>query len=157
MLWEILLILVLILANGFFAAAEIAIIAARRGRLEQRADEGSRNARLALELSRNPNSFLADGADRHHAGQRVRRGLRRPADRRRLERDGSPSGRWPSLGKHAEAIGLTIFVVCFTYVSLILGELVPKRASLASGRRAGRFRRAGDAFPGDRWPGRSCG
>ena len=58
MIWEILFILVLILANGLFAAAEIAIIAARRGRLEQRAEEGSRNAQLALELSRNPDRFL---------------------------------------------------------------------------------------------------
>ena len=44
MLWEILLILLLVLANGLFAAAEIAIIAARRGRLEQRAADGSRAA-----------------------------------------------------------------------------------------------------------------
>ena len=57
MLWEILFILVLILANGLFAAAEIAIIAAR-GRLEQRAAEGSRNAQRALELSRDPDRFL---------------------------------------------------------------------------------------------------
>ena len=71
MLWEILLILVLILANGLFAAAEIAIIAARRGRLEQRAAEGSRNAQRALELARNPDRFLADRANRHHAGQRA--------------------------------------------------------------------------------------
>ncbi|HEX4413528.1 MAG TPA: CNNM domain-containing protein, partial [Lacipirellulaceae bacterium] len=58
MIWEVLLILVLILANGLFAAAEIAFIAARKGRLEQRAEEGNRNARRALELARNPDLFL---------------------------------------------------------------------------------------------------
>jgi putative hemolysin len=59
MIWEILLILVLILANGLFAGAEIAIIAARRGRLEQRAAEGSRNAKWALELARDPDRVFA--------------------------------------------------------------------------------------------------
>src|SRR3954468_9583775 len=58
MIWEILLILVLILANGLFAAAEISFIAARKGRLEQQAEEGNRNARRALELARNPDLFL---------------------------------------------------------------------------------------------------
>src|SRR3954463_6299380 len=58
MLWEILFILVLILANGVFAAAETSLIAARKGRLEQRAQEGERKARRALELARNPDLFL---------------------------------------------------------------------------------------------------
>ena len=50
MIWEILFILVLILINGLFAAAETSLIAAHKGRLEQRAEEGNRNARRALEL-----------------------------------------------------------------------------------------------------------
>jgi magnesium and cobalt exporter, CNNM family len=121
--------LVLVLANGFFAAAEIAIIAARRGRLEQRAEEGSRNAKLALELSRDPNRFLptvqigitlvsAFGAA--YGGQQV------VGDLSKL------IAKWPYAfaQTHAESIGLAIFVVCFTYVSLIVGELVPKRAAL---------------------------
>ena len=59
MIWEILFIFVLILANGLFAAAEIAIIAARKGRLEQRADEGNRQRTGALwTLPRNPDRFL---------------------------------------------------------------------------------------------------
>ena len=47
-LGPLLLILLLMIANGFFVAAEIAIIAARKGRLEQLAEEGSRGAKLAL-------------------------------------------------------------------------------------------------------------
>jgi putative hemolysin len=129
MLWEILLILVLILANGLFAAAEIAIIAARRGRLEQRAAEGSRGAQWAVDLSRNPDVFLptvqigitlvgAFGAA--YGGQQIVDDLS----------DWFAQMPWPRIRRHADGIGLTVFVVCFTYVSLILGELVPKRISL---------------------------
>lgn len=127
--WEIILILVLILANGLFAAAEIAIIAARRGRLEQRAAEGNRAAQWALDLSRNPDVFLptvqigislvgAFGAaygGRQIVGDLSEWFARMP---------------WPWLQKHADGIALTVFVACFTYASLILGELVPKRVSL---------------------------
>lgn len=117
------------LANGFFAAAEIAIIAARRGRLEQRAEEGSRNAAKALELSRDPNRFLptvqigitlvsAFGAA--YGGQQI------------VDDLSQMISQWPFAfaREHSESIGLAIFVVCFTYASLIIGELVPKRAAL---------------------------
>jgi putative hemolysin len=57
-LWEILFILLLILANGFFAAAEMAIVAARKSRLQQRAEDGERAAQTALNLARDPNRFL---------------------------------------------------------------------------------------------------
>ena len=56
--WEILFIIVLILFNGFFAAAEIAIVAARKSRLQQRAEQGDRGAQIALELATDPNRFL---------------------------------------------------------------------------------------------------
>ena len=49
---EILVILVLILVNGFFSMSEIAIVSARKTRLEQRADDGDKGAARALELSR---------------------------------------------------------------------------------------------------------
>ena len=56
--WEILIILALILANGFFSAAELAVIASRRGRLRQLAEEGDKRARQALELANDPARFL---------------------------------------------------------------------------------------------------
>ena len=102
MLWEILLILLLILANGLFAAAEIAIIAARRGRLEQRAAEGSRNAQWALELSRDPDRFLPTVQIGITLVERVWRGLRRPADRRRSQRAGSRNCPGRSSQRHAD-------------------------------------------------------
>jgi putative hemolysin len=127
--WEILLILVLILANGLFAGAEIAIIAARRGRLEQRAAEGSRGAQWALDLSRNPDIFLPTvqvgitlvGAfAAAYGGQQLVDDLSSLVAR-------LP---WAWMRRHADAVALAIFVVCYTYASLILGELVPKRISL---------------------------
>ncbi|HKD37007.1 MAG TPA: CNNM domain-containing protein, partial [Pirellulales bacterium] len=56
--WEILIIVVLILATGFFNAAEIAVIASRRGRLQQLAEEGDKRAKQALDLARDPGRFL---------------------------------------------------------------------------------------------------
>lgn len=129
MFWEILLIFVLILANGLFAAAEIAIIAARRGRLEQRAEEGSRNARRALELARDPDRFLptvqigitlVSALGAAYGGQRIVDDLT----------DWIATLPWPIVTRHAGGIALALFVACFTYGSLILGELVPKRISL---------------------------
>jgi putative hemolysin len=129
MIWEILIILVLILANGFFAAAEIAIIAARRGRLQQRAAEGSRRAQMALDLAKDPNRFLptvqigitlvgAFGAA--YGGQQIVDDLSQWISRIPLR----------FVQEYSDNIALTVFVICFSYVSLILGELVPKRASL---------------------------
>jgi putative hemolysin len=129
MFWDILLIFVLILANGLFAAAEIAIIAARRGRLEQRAAEGSRNAQRALELARDPDRFLptvqvgitlVSALGAAYGGQRIVDDLQ----------NWIATLPWPFLNRHAEGVALALFVASFTYGSLILGELVPKRISL---------------------------
>jgi putative hemolysin len=129
MLWQILLILMLILANGLFAAAEIAIIAARRGRLQQRAAEGSRNAQRALELARDPDRFLPTV----QIGITLVSALGAAYGGRRIVDDLSDwiaRLPWPFASGHADGIALALFVACFTYVSLILGELVPKRVAL---------------------------
>jgi putative hemolysin len=66
---EVLVILLLMVGNGFFAASEIAVVSARRGRLEQQAEEGSRGAAVALRLADDPNRFLrkADADCRTHS------------------------------------------------------------------------------------------
>ncbi len=129
MIWEILFILLLILANGMFAAAEISLIAARKGRLEQRAEGGNRNARRALELARNPDRFLptvqigitlVSALGAAYGGQQIVADLG--------ERLAQLS--WPVVQRHANGLALALFVVCFTYLSLIFGELVPKRIAL---------------------------
>lgn len=58
MLQEILIVLALILANGFFSGAEMAIVASRKGRLRTLADQGDRRAQAALELASSPDRFL---------------------------------------------------------------------------------------------------
>ncbi|HEX9371807.1 MAG TPA: hemolysin family protein [Roseiflexaceae bacterium] len=129
LLVEVLLIVVLMLANGFFAASEIAIVSARKGRLEQRAEQGSRGAAAALELAENPNRFLSTvqvgitvigtfaaafgGANLAEPIQALLNGV-------------------PALAPFAEHISLAIVVLLISYLSLILGELVPKRLALQS-------------------------
>ena len=56
--FEIALILLLIIANGIFSGAEIAVVSARKVRLEQMSGEGNIKARLALKLANSPNNFL---------------------------------------------------------------------------------------------------
>src|SRR5215208_5407679 len=58
-LFEVLLIVFLLLINGLFAMSEIAVVSARKSRLQHRADEGSHGARRALALSEDPSRFLA--------------------------------------------------------------------------------------------------
>ena len=56
---QLVVIVLLMVANGFFAASEIAVVSARRGRLQRQAEAGSRSAQVALQLSDGPERFLA--------------------------------------------------------------------------------------------------
>ncbi|HHX45665.1 MAG TPA: HlyC/CorC family transporter [Chloroflexi bacterium] len=124
---EVLLLFLLIVANGVFAMSEIAIISARRMRLEQRAAEGDRGAQVALSLSETPNRFLSTvqiGITLIGilAGALGGATLAMPlADLlRRVE----------FLAPYANGLAVTIVVIAITYLSLIIGELVPKRLAL---------------------------
>jgi putative hemolysin len=57
--FQIAVIVLLILLNGFFAMSETALVSSRKTRLRQRAEEGDRGARTALELADSPNRFLS--------------------------------------------------------------------------------------------------
>ena len=137
MLPEILLVLALILANGFFSGAEMAIVASRRGRLRQLAEGGDAAARTALELASSPDQFLptvqigitlvgtlaaAYGGDRLVSDLAEWIGTHAP----------------PAVADWARPISLTVFVALLSFVTLLLGELVPKRLAL---RRAEDFAR----------------
>jgi putative hemolysin len=124
---EVALVLGLILLNAFFAMSELAIVSARRARLQQRADEGAHGARVALELSDDPTRFLSTvqigitligilagafgGATiaEQLAARLVEAGL--------TEEMASPL-----------ALGAVVLVI--TFLSLVIGELVPKRFAL---------------------------
>lgn len=123
------IILLLILANGFFAATEIAIIAARRGRLEQLAEGGDNGARLALELSRDPNRFLSTvqfGITLVGTFAAVFSGDQLVDPLSEIVAKAPVA----FIAEHATSISLTLIVIGFTFLSLLLGELVPKRLAL---------------------------
>ena len=124
---EISILLLLILANGVLAMAEIAVVSARKVRLKRRADKGDRKAKTALELAEEPNQFLATiqigitlvgtlaGA---FGGTTVARKLAT------LLED------LPYIGPYAQTISVSVVVVIITYLSLVIGELAPKRLAL---------------------------
>lgn len=130
--WELLFILALILMNGFFAMSELAVISARRARLQSMAEQGSRTARSALHLLETRGRFLSTvqvgitliGI---FAGAYGERSL------------AAPLSAWlseiPPLAPYSDALALVIVVAVITYLSLILGELVPKQLALANAER----------------------
>jgi putative hemolysin len=128
MAFEIIIILALVLANGLFSGAEMAIVASRRGRLRALADAGDEAARTALELASNPDRFLptvqvgvtlVGTLAAAYGGERVVDSLAAWL-----------VARAPRLADIADALALTIFVFALSFVTLVLGELVPKRLAL---------------------------
>jgi len=124
---QITVIVLLILLNGFFAMSETALVSSRRTRLRHRAEEGERGARTALELAEEPNRFLSTvqigiSLIGVLAGAFGGATLAEPlADALRGV---------PALAHYAVPLALGTVVVAITYLSLILGELVPKRLAL---------------------------
>ncbi|NBT13241.1 MAG: HlyC/CorC family transporter [Planctomycetia bacterium] len=129
MLQELLIVLGLILANGFFSGAEMAIVASRRGRLRQLADAGDDAARKALELASSPDRFLPTvqiGITLVGTLAAAYGGDRLVSDLAALIVAHGPK----SLAGAAQPIALTAFVAIFSFFTLLLGELVPKRLAL---------------------------
>lgn len=126
---EILFLILLAVANGVFSMSESAIVASRKARLQQAAQAGSAKARAALDLAESPNRFLAtvqigitligilSGA---FGGARLSKSL------------AAWVAGFPVLAPYADAIGLGLVVLAITYLSLVIGELVPKRLALHS-------------------------
>ena len=125
--FEIALILVLILANGLFAMSEIAIVSARKARLQQWANEGDSRARSALALANEPARLLSTvqaGVTLIGtlAGAFGGAALAGPLAQRLAT--------IPGIAEQSEAIALGVVVLAITYLSIVLGELVPKRLAL---------------------------
>jgi putative hemolysin len=130
---EILFIFVLLLANGVFAMAEIALVTARKAKLKTLADEGNNGAKLAHELALSPGRFLSTvqvgitligtlaGA---FGGARIATTLSVWV-KQIPGLDGMPAD-------YIDCIALFIVVVFITYLSVIIGELVPKRLALSN-------------------------
>lgn len=127
MLTEIVLLLVLILLNGVFAMSEIAIVSSRRARLVQMADGGSAGARHALTLASQPTRFLSSVQVGITSIGILNGAIGEASIASRLR---ASFEQMPMIAPYAETLSLAIMVVLLTYVSLILGELVPKRLAL---------------------------
>ena len=124
---EIIIILALIIVNGVLAMSEIALVASRRARLQQKAEEGHPGAQVALDLANSPNRFLSTiqigitlvgvlaGA---FGGATI------------AERLAAKLSLVTWLAPHAGIVSFGLVVVGITYLSLVIGELVPKRIAL---------------------------
>lgn len=125
-MFELIAILLLVLGGGVLAGAEMAIVTARRGRLEQAAAAGSTRARAALRLRQQPERFLATvqigitlvGAIAGAYGGSSLAGF--------LE----PSLRDLGCGEASGEIAFGLVVALITYLSVVFGELVPKSLAL---------------------------
>jgi putative hemolysin len=124
---EILIILLLVLVNGLLAMSELAIVSARRIRLQQRAALGNTGAQVALELAETPNRFLSTV----QIGITLVGILAGAFGGATLATTVSNAlAEVPVLGRYSGVVGIFAVVLLITYLTLVIGELVPKRLAL---------------------------
>ena len=133
---EIFIILLLILLNGVFAMSEIAIISARKSSLQTDANKGSKAARTALKLAQDPDRFLSAvqvGITLIGILTGIFSGNKIAAEfSALLQRAGmAASG--------ASALAQTIIVILVMFLTLIFGELVPKRIAMSASERVSKI------------------
>jgi putative hemolysin len=124
---DLLFILLLILLNGVFAMSEIAMVSARRSRLQSLADAGRRGARAAIALQESPGGFLST----------VQVGITLVAILSGAFGEAALAGpieawlsQFPAVAPYAEGLALALVVAGITYLSVVVGELVPKQLAL---------------------------
>jgi putative hemolysin len=124
---EVIIVLLLLVLNGVFAMSEIAVVSSRKVRLQQRADAGDPGARRALALAEDPSRFLATV----QVGITMVGVLAGAFGGARLS---APLAEYfatiPAVASYANGLALGIVVIIITYLSLIIGELVPKEIGL---------------------------
>ena len=126
---EIAVVVALTVLNGLFAMSETAMVSARRTRLRERAQGGDRGARTALELAEEPNRFLST----------VQIGISLIGVLAGAFGGAALAGPLaeilqavPVLAPYAELVAFAVVVGAITYLSLVVGELVPKRLALGA-------------------------
>ncbi len=123
------IILLLVLANGIFSMSELAVVSSRKVRLLQRAEDGDEKARAALQLAESPNRFLSTvqiGITLIGTLAGALGGAGMAGDVEAL------FNQVPRLRPYAHGLALGVIVLLVTYLSLVLGELVPKRLALSN-------------------------
>jgi putative hemolysin len=126
---ELSIVLVLILMNGLFVVSEMAIISARKVRLQHLVNQGNKKARMALELASNPGRFLPT----------VQVGITLMAILSGARGESAVSGLLlpilagvPALNSYAQPIASTVAIATITYLTIVIGELVPKQLALSN-------------------------
>lgn len=126
---EVVIIIILVLISGLFAMAEIALVSARKNKLEHAANKGDEKAKAALQLANNPDTFFST----------VQIGITAVGVFIGLysgETLKTPLATWlstifPRLQPYSNFLAITLILLGATYISLVLGELAPKRIGLA--------------------------
>ncbi|ULQ57284.1 hemolysin family protein [Flavihumibacter rivuli] len=125
---EILLVLGLIIINGLFSMAEIALVSSRRARLESQALKGDARAKEALKLASHPDTFLSTV----QIGITLIGILTGIFSGENIKGDVAAFfANIPVLAPYSNGIATAVVVIIITYLSLVLGELLPKRIGLS--------------------------
>ena len=124
---EIIIVLVLIVVNGLFVMSEIALVSARKSRLESLANRGDNKARVALSLSENPEVFLSAAQigitliailTGIYSGEKLTPQLRPYIEKIAFFKE------------YADTISTVLIVIVVTFVTILFGELLPKRIGM---------------------------
>ncbi|MBP6016705.1 MAG: HlyC/CorC family transporter [Candidatus Promineofilum sp.] len=127
LLVEISILIFLIMLNGVFALAELAIVSSRRERLQMLVDNGNKGAVIALEMSQEPTPLLSTV----QVGITLIGILAGTFGGASLSAELTPLlASIPLIGPYARVISLVLVVGAITFFSVVLGELVPKRLAL---------------------------
>lgn len=133
---DIFILLALVVLNGLFVMSEIALVSARKSRLENMAQKGDRYARIALDLANNPDLFLSAAqigitliaiVTGVYSGERFSAYLQPVVEKIEV------------LKPYADTIATSIIVIIVTFLSIIFGELIPKRLGLRQSERIARL------------------
>ncbi len=126
---ELIIIFLLILGNGVLAMSEIAVVSARKARLQQLAEAGDKRAQAALELAKDPSRFLST----------VQIGITLVGILAGTFGGATLAGELaalmapiPGLAEYANVLGVTLVVLGITFLSLVVGELAPKQIGLSN-------------------------
>jgi len=126
--FAIVVVLLLVVLNGLFAMTELAVVSSRKSKLQSRAERGDKGARAALKLAEEPTHFLSAvqvgitliGIAAGAYGQASIAG----------ELDRILETAFPALAAYTHVFSTVLVIIFITYVSVIVGELVPKRLAL---------------------------
>lgn len=125
---KIVLILILIIINGFFSMMEMAVVSVRKARLQYEIGKGNRKAQTAFDLSENPNTFFSTIQIGITLIGVITGAIGSVAFSGPLE---NALKKVSFLAPAAATLAVLIVSICVTYFSLVIGELIPKRIAIA--------------------------